>query len=301
MNADDRRYRRSSRLLAATLLSCSAAFGAEMLTDFRPASIQSEFGVVSQVEFSTGLVELEPGSLAHHLAQAMKDVQFSEPVWVIGYRTEILDAQGKPTSGNYLCHTFFGDQRVVQRQDQEMRAIYSDAFTPEVRLPEGFGIRLTLDDPLHWMPMFNNREDRPVRVAMKVVLTVIREKDRKKPLEPLYSTLRSVQVPHLFFVQPGRDERQVTFEMPFDGRLHFLGTHIHPYGSSVELFNITRRELVWKSSRKAPPDGPMAAYSSAAGYPVRAGETYRLTTVYENTTRDPVDAMAGLFLFYSRQ
>src|SRR5262245_23378044 len=192
----------TTHLLAVAVASSLAALGADVLSDFRPASVQNEFGVVSQIEFSTGLIELEPGSLAHHLAQAMKDFRFSEPVWLIGYRTEILDAQGRPPSGNYLCHTFFGDQRVVQRQDQEMRAIYSDAFTPEVRLPDGFGIRLTADDPLHWMPMFNNREDRPVRVAMKVVLTVIREKDRQKPLQPLYSTLRSAQVPHLFFAQP---------------------------------------------------------------------------------------------------
>ena len=126
---------------------------------------------------------------------------------------------------------------------------------------------------LHWMPMFNNRGTESVRVQMRVLLRVIREKDRIRPLKPLHSSLRSVQVPHLFFVPPGKDERQVTFSLPFNGRIHFLGTHIHPYGVSIELYNTSRNEQVWKCVRKKQPDGPMEVYSSAEGYPVKAGET----------------------------
>ena len=294
--------------MAARLVLCvvlggfAAARGANLLTDFRPSPIASPYGAVSRVEFSTPLVELESGVLAHHLAKAMKDYRFGEPVWVIAYKTEILDAQGRPPRENYLCHTFFGDQRVAQHQDQEMRGIYSDAFTPEVRLPEGFGLRLTPDDNLHWMPMFNNRDERPVRVSMKVEVTLIREKDLVKPLRPLYSNLRSVQVPHLFFVPPGHDERQTTFEMPFDGAIHFLGTHIHPHGSSIELYNVSRGERVWIGTRQGDPvSGPMQTYTSAEGYTVRAGETYRIKAVYDNPTGAPIDAMAGLFLLYSRK
>lgn len=282
------------------VLAAGVAMPAELLTGFRRSALRTDYGAANEVEFSTGPIELEPGTLAHHLAQAMKDFQFAEQVWVIGYKTEILNAQGKTPRGNYLCHTFFGDQRVVQRQDQELMGIYSDAFTPEVRLPDGFGIPLTAGERLHWMPMFNNREEEPVRVAMKVVVTVIRAKDLKKPLKPLYASLRSVETPHLFFVPPGRDERQVTFELPFDGRIHFLGTHIHPHGVSIELYNISRRQRVWKGARQSDPGGPMQVYSNPEGYPVRAGETYRITAVYENPTPEKIDAMAGLFMLYSR-
>jgi len=230
----------------------------------------------------------------------MKDFQFAERVWVIGYKTDLLDAHGARPGENYLCHTFFGDQRVDQRQDNELKGIYSDAFTPEVRLPKGFGIPLAPDERLHWMPMFNNRGDAPARVEMKVAITLIRAKDLKRPLRPLYASLRSVQTPHLFFVPPGRDEKQVTFELPFDGRIHFLGTHIHPHGVSIELYNVTRRELVWKGSRKGDPGGSMEVYSDSEGYPIRAGEKYKITAVYDNPGKDNIDAMAGLFMLYSR-
>jgi len=276
---------------------------AEVITDFRPSPVQTPYGPASEVEFSTRLVELEPGSLAHHLAEAMKDFRLEEKVWVIGYRTSIVDVRGATPKENYLCHTFFSDQRVDQHQENELKGIYSDAFTPEVRLPEGLGIPLGPEDRLHWMPMFNNRGDISRRVAMRVVLTVIRDRDVRKPLKPVYASLRSVQVPHLYFVPPGRDERRVSFELPFNGRIHFLGTHIHPHGVSIELFNVSRNERVWIGTRKAPgPESPMNTYTSAEGYPVRAGETYRITAVYDNPEKkEKIDAMSGLFMLYSRQ
>lgn len=295
--------RTTSAVLCITLATISAA-NAEMLGSFRPSTIRSEYGTVSEVEFSTPLVVLESGVLAHHLPQAMRNFRFPEPVWIIGYKTEILDARGKPPRENYLCHTFFGDQRVTQHQDRELKGIYSDAFTPEVRLPEGFGIPLTPEESLHWMPMFNNRDEQPSRVSMNTVLLLIRGKDLKKPLTPLYATLRSVTVPHLFFVPPGRHEKSMTFEFPSGGRIHFLGTHMHPHGVSIELFNAARREQVWKGSRKLDDRGRMVGmevYSSAEGYPVSAGETYRVTAVYDNPTRAPIDAMAGLFVLYARR
>ena len=148
--------------------------------------------------------------------------------------------------------------------------------------------------------MFNNREEEPVRVAMKVVVTLIRGKDVTKPLKPLYASLRSVETPHLFFVPPGRDERQVTFELPFNGRIHFLGTHVHPHGVSIDFYNVSRQQRVWKGVRKSEPNGPMEVYSNPEGYPVRAGETHRITAVYENPTAEKIDAMAGIFMLYSR-
>ena len=44
----------------------------------------------------------------------------------------------------------------------------------------------------------------------------------------------------------------------------------------------------------------METFSSAEGYAVHAGETYRVTAAYENPTQAPVDAMAGIYILYSR-
>jgi len=192
---------------------------------------------------------------------------------------------------------------VTQHDDREMLALYSDAFTPEVRLPDGLGFRLAAGESLHWMPLFNNRQEEPVRIRMKAVISVIREKDRTKAMRPLYSTLRSVNTPHLFFVEPGRHEFQKSFQAPFNGRIHFIGTHIHPHGVSIELYDDTNTRLIWRSKRKLDPAGEMIGmdtFGSESGYAVKAGDVFRITAVYDNPTAAPIDAMAGLFISYSR-
>src|SRR5258708_33761469 len=105
--------------MAAT---CCGAGGPEPLSTFRSAGFASQYGAVSTVRFHSELVELDAGSLAHHPHDAMKLLRFAEPVWAIGYRTDIVDARGESPRENFLCHTFFGDQRVDQRQDRERRA-----------------------------------------------------------------------------------------------------------------------------------------------------------------------------------
>jgi hypothetical protein len=289
-------------LTAIAIWRPASAGTPELLDKYIPSKMASPYGAVSLVRLTTGLVELQPKILVYAPAGAMRDLQFSENVWVIGYQTSIEDDRGKAPSENYICHTLFGDQRVVQRQDQRMRALYSDGFTRGLRLPDGFAVPFSARDRVHFMPMFNNRTDQTQRVRMDVEVLLIREKDLRQPLQTLYSTLRSVTVPHLYFVPPKRHEQQVTFELPFARRIHFMGTHIHPHAESMEVFDVSQGRPVWRGTPAAQPDGgrnTMDTYSSVEGYPVRAGDTFRVTSVYNNPTSDKIDAMAAVFFFYS--
>ena len=215
-----------------TLNRPARADSPEILSEFLPARVESAYGTVSIVRYSTGVVSLPPNALAHMPSGSMRQLRFSENVWVFGYQTSISDPAGKPLAGSFICHTLFCDQRAVQRQDQRMRALYSDGFTRGFRLPEGYAVPFSKVDSIHFMPMFNNRGDHPQQLRMNIELLLIREKDLRKPLAPLYSTLRSVQIPHLYFVPPKRHEQQITFELPFDGTIHFIGI-AHPSACRV--------------------------------------------------------------------
>jgi hypothetical protein len=279
-----------------------AAEPAETLADYAPANAASEYGQVNVLRFSTGVVELEPNALVQSPAGTMRQFRFSENVWVIGYFTSIQDESGKSPSENYICHTMFSDQRGVQRQDQRMRALYSDGFTRGFRLPEGYGVPFSGLDQIHFMPMFNNRTNRRQRVQMNVEVLVIRERELRKPLQPLYSTLRSVNVPHLYYVPPSRHERHITFEVPIEGRIHFIGSHLHPHAESIEVFDVTHGKQIWHGrpvSERSGDKNSMETYSSVVGYPVHSGDVFRLSSVYNNPTANKIDAMAAVFLFYS--
>src|SRR5438132_1201870 len=111
--------------LIGLALAGTGAFATDLFADYQVLPVQSAYGPVSRVEFSAGVVKLEPHGLVQSSVGTMRDFHFSQPVWVIGYKSKIYDADGESPRQNYLCHTFFGDQRVVQRQDQRMRALYS--------------------------------------------------------------------------------------------------------------------------------------------------------------------------------
>jgi hypothetical protein len=72
----------------------------------------------------------------------------------------------------------------------------------------------------------------------------------------------------------------------------------------MALYNVTRDELVWRGSAQNNAAGEtsgMEVFSSIEGYPVHAGETYKFVSTYNNPTEDFIDAMAGIFIFYSRE
>jgi hypothetical protein len=293
------------------LLAVAKAAAADLLTNFQPSPMKSEYGTVQQVEVKTPyLMAVEPDMLAFHSPGSMLQLRFPEPVWIIAYETDIYDASGHTPVENFLCHTFLGNQRVEQQKghdghviSSEMRVVFSDAFTRSMRLPEGFGIRLSPEDDALWSPMFNNRTSEVARLGMRAVVHFIREADLRKSLEPIYSILEAVQTPHLFFVPPGRHQKEATFRLDFNGKIHFMGAHIHPYSESIEILNVSRNELVWKGRSKTDEKGETAGmeiYSSSEGYPVRAGETYTVRSTYNNPKQDHIDAMAGVFIFYSR-
>ena len=78
----------------------SAATPAELLTSFQPSIsprlVRTDYAAI-EVEFSTAQTEWEPGTLAHHLPQAVKDFRFASSA----IRPDLLSA-------GRLSRTLFG-------------------------------------------------------------------------------------------------------------------------------------------------------------------------------------------------
>ena len=297
--------------IAASFYAGTLLFGTNLITDFEPAQLSSQYGPVKKVVLKTpGLAFVDSHALAFHSAGSMVHLRFAEPVWIIAYQTEIYDSSGRPPVENYLCHTFFGTRHVEQLVTPdgkpiapEMKGLFSDAFTRSVNLPDGFGIRLSAGEDLEWMPMFNNRTDDDARVSMTAAIYLIRESELKKPMQAVYSVLESVSTPHLFYVRPGKHQQEATFQLPFEGRIHLVGAHIHPYAKSVQLFDVSRSQSVWNGIVKADAAGNTAAlpvYSDVAGFAVHAGDVFKVSSTYENPNNYPIDAMAGVFIVYTK-
>jgi hypothetical protein len=106
-------------------------------------------------------------------------------------------------------------------------------------------------------------------------------------------------------VAPGREVRHTLvtkqLALTFDTRIHYIGTHVHPFCTSLELRDLTTGESLFTVRPVAPEKGiglaDIAEYSSSEGIPVFMDHDYELVSVYENTSGVEQDAMATFFLY----
>lgn len=106
-------------------------------------------------------------------------------------------------------------------------------------------------------------------------------------------------------VQPGREVNHslVTrfMAIPYDTTVHYIGVHLHPFATSLELRDLTTDTTIFRSNARGPETGigldHVEAFSSEEGIPVYADHEYELVSVYENTTDDVQDSMATMLLY----
>lgn len=232
------------------------------------------------------------------------EFKFPEDLWLVGYEIGLIDRAGNMLPREFQCHTFLGTSMPAHHSHEEVTGIFSDGYTAKIDLPLGFGIFFRAGEKIIWNPMFNNRSPQQAVASMRLTLNVVRARNlRGLRLKALNTTFRTIKDPtDLYFVSPGEDVRETTFKLPFKGALHVIGTHIHPFGVSIELINLTRNESVWKAVGKKDEQGQlvsMPVYSSLEGYRVGPDDRFKMVAVYRNPTMEPVDAMAGVFILYS--
>jgi hypothetical protein len=291
------------RLRRFAIAAAVVAFAGPGMASPNPGKVQTFSKVY-------GPYDLKPGGLMQMPTEEL--LTLDEPIWVIGYRTEIIDPQGRRLPDNLHCHTSFRTNfddewmawSMAKRKPDGVpfKGMYSDGHTTELDFPDGFGLFFDEGESLWLNPMFNNRDPVELDAAMRISWEYISAADVQQPLRPLYSWIQSVVYPHLYMVQPGRDVKRIDFRLPYEGRIQFMAVHVHPYGRTVELFNVTKGESVWKSVGSVKEDGQlqsMPTYRSEEGYPFTPDEAYRLEVTYENPTGTEQDAMGGIWVFFS--
>lgn len=106
-------------------------------------------------------------------------------------------------------------------------------------------------------------------------------------------------------VEPGREvNRSLVTEflnLPFDTTAHYIAVHLHPFAESLELIDRTTGETVFRAEVD-PADGRIGIdrvdrLVSTEGIPLYADHQYELVSVYENTSGEPQDSMAVMYLY----
>ena len=106
-------------------------------------------------------------------------------------------------------------------------------------------------------------------------------------------------------VEPGKEENhtRVTpmLNLQEDTTAHYIAVHLHPFAERVELRDLTSGETIF-SSDVVPLEGRIGIdrvgfFSSEAGLPPYKAHEYELVSFYDNTSDQPQDSMAVLYMY----
>jgi hypothetical protein len=232
-------------------------------------------------------------------------------------RVEVVDETGRPLPRDFLHH--------FNLSDPEHRELFlpiglhllaASKETPQIDIPRLlFGLPLERGARLIAGAMLANSS--PVayhHVRVRLVLHYV-PASRPWPLYRTYPWAMDVQYPlgrpptgsKAFDLPPGRTVRFWEGSPAIGGTILGLGGHLHDYGVSLELRDVTASKVLWHG--KPITDGPrvlsfpLARFYSwrRLGIHVDPAHRYRLTAVYENPTGRLIPdggmgAVAGLFV-----
>ncbi len=213
---------------------------------------------------------------------------------------------------------------------------------PALQLPSGFGIPLQqiigdLEEPwrdvsLLGMVLNNHDRDLSAEVNLRFLIDYVSASapNATESVDKLYRASVTV-LPHRgvtvltgeplaaselpptahgktghWMVPPGRQAiRQRHAKLvPGPTRVHYGVVHVHNYGSSVKLTDLTDGRVLWETQAEYDSDldhaqiSRIPVYSSDTGFVMYPDHTYEIESVYDNQSDAPVDAMAVMYLYH---
>ncbi len=106
-------------------------------------------------------------------------------------------------------------------------------------------------------------------------------------------------------VPPGREVNRTLvtrlMRVPYDTTIHYIAVHLHPFAESLELRDLTTGTSLFKSEAKNF-EGRIGLarvdyLESVEGIEVFADHEYEMVSIYNNTTDEPQDSMAVMYMY----
>jgi hypothetical protein len=230
----------------------------------------------------------------------------------------VLDSDGRELPREMLHHFNLSDpDRRELFVPIGMHLLAASKETPSIAVPPLlFGLPLARGQRLVAGAMLANPTSHAYHgVRVRLVLRYV-PSGRPWPLYRTYPWSIDVQYPlgrpvtgsKAFDLPVGRTVRSWEGQPAISGTILGLGGHLHDYGVSLELKDVTTGELLWRGTPVTDGTGrvtsiPLAHFYNwhRIGLHVLATHRYRLTVVYDNPTGKPIPdggmgAVAGLLV-----
>ena len=230
----------------------------------------------------------------------------------------VLDSDGRELPHEMLHHFNLSDpDRRELFVPIGLHLLAASKETPSIAVPPLlFGLPLVRGQRLVAGAMLANSTNHAYHgVRVRLVLRYV-PAGRPWPLYRTYPWAIDVQYPlgrpvtgsKAFDLPVGRTERSWEGQPAISGTILGLGGHLHDYGVSLELKDVTTGEVLWRGTPVTDGTGRVTSFPLARfynwhriGLHVLATHRYRLTVVYDNPTGKPIPdggmgAVAGLIV-----
>jgi hypothetical protein len=232
---------------------------------------------------------------AHQGGHDIPVLRFAWPVggWIRGFRLKIHDGEGRPLSRRLVHHINL--LHLERRQLNEPvleRTIAVGQETADVVLPASIGVRIDSGAEMALLSAWANDSGEDLHdVIFEFAVPYLPENTAPRPREVRSFAFDVGFRPgesDAFDVGPGRTVHQREFVSPTDGRILGVGGHLHDYGESLALVDLTNGKVLIKLNAKADSTGKLLSVGrklfgvSGDGLRIRAGRRYRVTAIYQN-------------------
>jgi len=239
-----------------------------------------------------------PSHTSHHKMPQPPDLFWTIPVdaWLLAYTPKLVDSSGNEVPGRVLHHVAFWNENrsdfLCPNKEEHIFGAGSE-LTNWVEIP-GYGYPVRKGDQIRVETMVHNPSDTPYdKVYLEVQIPYI---DANAPsvaklINNVYPAWMDVEScgNSGYDLKPGKNVTTGTVPVKYDGILLGVGGHMHDYAKEIVLEDTTRKETVATLDAKVNAQGellsmPVVTFFDRGGYKFAAGDTLKITAIYENAT-----------------
>jgi len=224
--------------------------------------------------------------------------------WFRGYRSEVLDATGRPLPRDLLHHfTLVNFDRRMLLYPFPERLAGARLNSEDVTVPKRIGAPMRPGMRLGLYLMWHNYMPHEVTgVFLRLTLRYAPANLQPRPINALPVVLYANREPrsnHVYDAPPGHSERRAIVRFPISGHLVGVGGHLHDYGTLVRLEDVETGKTVVELRARYDTQGRLLGVDrklfaiQGQGLRVRANHQYAIVAVYDNPTSDSLRDVMG--------
>lgn len=298
-------------LVLAALRSAAAWAQDGENSDFIQAVDQADRGEMVLV---VGPVNLPAGTTHEHGGHGamipLQEVRFPRAGWLRGFEYDMVDPSGAPLRETYLHHV-----NVIDPDHRELfspiarRIMAAGPETGRMELPGSMGLPVDAGQRLLVRAVFHNPSEHDLQdgyLRIRFLFTPSQAGATQAGIYPVYMDVRPPVGKKSFDLPPGISSQSWEGSPVVAGRLLGVAGHMHQYGRSLLLEDVTDGAKLWKVEPVTDAEGrileiPVGQLWKKGGVPLRPDHVYRLTVTYDNPTGAPIPdggmgTMGGFFI-----